>query len=208
MGRRGQVSLEFLFVFAIMLILLVYSVQNTTFSRGSSSVETLKIQVALESKNVANVISTTISQVYSQGPGAKATSYIHLNYLRDPGMLEKATEVKNPEIFITYGNYGGKGNGTYISVVGTGYQIYLTGPNKNTFWSRSLYQKILYDKPNAWSPSSSITVNSTTVYGLKIDPLELPAVLKVVVEWNPDRPDLWVFNSTSGELRININPGG
>ncbi|WP_297073448.1 class III signal peptide-containing protein, partial [Thermococcus sp.] len=35
--RRGQISLEFMLVFAIMLIMLLYSVRNVTFSSDSPS---------------------------------------------------------------------------------------------------------------------------------------------------------------------------
>ncbi|ASJ01183.1 class III signal peptide-containing protein [Thermococcus gorgonarius] len=202
MSRKGQVSLEFLFVFTIMIVLLAYSINNVTFREGSASVENLKIQVALEEKNLANAISNTISQVYAQGPGSKATSYIHVNYLKDPQMLEKATGVKSPRVFITYRN------GTFITITGTGSAVVLAGPNKNTFWSESMYRKILSSNSSIWSPSGSVNMDSTTAYGLEINPNDLPPTLRIVVEWNPDVPDSWEFNSTAGEIRININPGG
>lgn len=213
MGKKGQISLEFLFVFAILLILLAYSVRNTTFQSGSQSVETLKVQVALEEKELANSISGAISQAYSQGPGSKTTVYVKLVYLRKRYYLEKVWNVKDPTIFITYGPHFQDGNGTYVTVLnGTGTtNIVLTGGEKNTFWTRSLYQKDLLSNSTAWGGSSaSVNLGSgaTTVYGLRIIPADIPPLLKIVVEWNPDVPDTWEFNATEGEIRININPGG
>jgi len=195
-------------IFGMMLILLLYSVNNITFREGSTSTETLRIQISLEEKNLANAISNTISQVYAQGPGAKSTTYVRLTYLRDPEMLRKGLGVENATLFITYGNYSSDGNGTYVTVTGTNVTAVLSGGDKNVFWSRSMYQKILYTNSSIWSPSGSFAFGSTTVYGLEVDPDSLPATLTVVVEWNPDNPDSWLFNSTTGELRININPGG
>ena len=206
--KRGQVSLEFMLIFGMMLILLLYSVNNITFREGSTSTETLRIQISLEEKNLANAISNSISQVYAQGPGAKSTTYVRLTYLRDPEMLRKGLGVENATLFITYGNYSSDGNGTYVTVTGTNVTAVLSGGDKNVFWSRSMYQKILYTNSSIWSPSGSFAFGSTTVYGLEVDPDSLPATLTVVVEWNPDNPDSWLFNSTTGELRININPGG
>jgi len=206
--KRGQVSLEFMLVFGMMLILLLYSVNNITFREGSTSTETLRIQISLEEKNLANAISNTVSQVYAQGPGAKSTTYVRLTYLRDPEMLRKGLNLNNASVFITYGNYSTEGNGTYITVTGTNVTAVLSGGNKNVFWSRAMYQAILYTNSSVWSPSGSVTFGSSTVYGLNLDPATLPATLEIVVEWNPDNPNSWMFNSTTGELHININPGG
>lgn len=208
--KKGQVSLEFLLVFGVMLVLLLYSVRNVTFNESSPSTETLRIQVSLEEKNLANAISTTISQVYSQGPGAKATSYVKLTYLRDSQMITKALKVVDPKIFITYGNYTDEGNGTYVTVTGTGAVPVLEGGNKNVFWSRAMYQAVLYSNQSVWSPRGSITLGSTTAYGIEVSPEELPPTLKIVVEWNPGSPEResWNFDPDKGELRININPGG
>lgn len=210
MRKKGQVSLEFMFVFALMLVLLVYSVRNTTFDQGTVSVDNLRVQIALEEKNLANAISNTINQVYSQGPGSKATTYVKLSYLRYPAYLEKAWGVQSPRIFITYGQLSGgsSDNGTYVTVSGTGFNPILSGGDKNVLWSRSMYQAILYNNQSVWSPAGSISIDSSTVYGLEIDPANLPVTLKIVVEWNPDNPDSWTFDSKKGELRININPGG
>lgn len=179
MRGKGQVSLEFLFVFAIMVILLAYSVNNTTFQSGSTSVETLKIQTALEAKNVANRIAGAISQTYSQGPGSKTTIYIKTSLLADPNTLQK-----------TFGS-------SKITIAHSEKSIQITigdtsitsGENKNTFSTITLY--------NTTSTSSKYTFNNG-----------LPRMLTVVVEWNPDLPESWDFDSTKNELVININPGG
>jgi len=229
--KRGQVSLEFMMVFAIMLILLLYSVQNVTFSKGTPSTENLRIQVSLEEKNLANAISTTISQVYAQGPGAKSTAYVKLTFLRDPKMLSKALDVDDPVIVVTYGynpdnliDPQKKGNGTYVTVLPrTGeYNTSFYGGDKKVFWSASLYQKTLCNVSetvngvSTWYPLDRRSIVGTNpcrpgfseIYGLRMDPTELPPVLEIVVTWDPTKIDSWEFNSTEGVLYININPGG
>ncbi|WP_367883438.1 class III signal peptide-containing protein [Thermococcus peptonophilus] len=185
MRRGGQISLEFIIIFGLFTILLLYSIRNTSFSEGTPSVETLKIQTALEEKNLANTISNTISQVYAQGgPGSKATSYVKLVYLRNPpSYLERAWNVENPKIFITYGHLQGgpSDNGTYVMVInGTETtNVALSGDNKNIFWSRSLYAVNLLGNSAVWNStfgnSTQIKLEggsstSTTVYGLVIPP--------------------------------------
>ena len=211
--RRGQISLEFMLVFSIMLIMLLYSVKNVGFDSSSPSSSTLAIQIALEEKSLANAISNTISQVYAQGPGSKATTYIKVVYLRNPSYLEKGLNVVTPRIFITYGSYPSGGNGTYVAVVnGTGTaRLIRLGEGKNAFWSRAMYQADLFKNSSVWvSPRVTLkwADDGVTVYGLGLDPATLPSELKIVVEWNPDREDSWFYNGTAGELRININPGG
>ncbi len=215
-ARRGQISLEFMFVFALILVLLLYSVNNVTFKTGTTSAETLQVQISLEEKNLANTISNTITQVYSQGPGSKATSYVRLTYLRNPTYLQKALGVSNPKLLVTYGNLGSPGNGTYVAVInGSGTtNIQLTGGDKNAFWSRGLYNSNALTNSSVWASNlgttATITINgtSTTVYGLILPTQGLPGELKVVVEWNPDKPESWLFNETAGEIRVNIKPGG
>jgi len=214
--RRGQVTLEFLFIFSLLTILLLYSINATTFRQGSPSVENLRMQVAVEEKGLANAISNTISQVYAQGPGSKATSYVSLVYLRNEDYLKKAWGISDPKIFITYGALSGasSANGTYVIVVnGSGItDAVLSGGNKNVFLSPSLFQKDLVSNSSVWNPDSSVTLNITgssySYHGLTIDPAALPSSLRIVVEWNPDNPDSWTYDSAKGELRININVGG
>lgn len=203
--HRGQISLEFMFIFAIMVIMLAYSIDNISFSNNSASQQTLIVQISLEERNFANVISNTISQVYAQGPGAKATGYVSLVYLKDSKMLKKAFGMNNPYIFITYDG------GVNITVINsTTPSLNFEGPNKNIFWAPSLYPGVLYNDSAVWNATfrSSITVNGTTVYGLRFMPENLSSTVKVVVEWNPSISELWSFDSSTGELRININPGG
>jgi len=211
--KKGQVSIEFLFVFAVLLVLLAYSIQNTTFQEGSPSVETLQVQIAIEEKGLANAISGAISQVYSQGPGSKTTAYVKLVYLRKPDYLKKAWGVTDPVVFITYGSLPGYENGTYVMVLNGNKttEVILTGGNKNAFWSWAMYQRDLVSDENVWGGSSArvnIENETRTVYGLRLNPSGIPPVVKIVVEWNPDLPNSWTFNSTAGEIRININPGG
>jgi uncharacterized protein (UPF0333 family) len=175
--RRGQVSLEFMFIFAIIAILLVYSINNTTFKQGSASVDTMAVQVALEGKHVVNAISGTISQVYSQGPGSKATSYVSVSYLSDRDMLLKTFNSSNITIIHT---------GSNVSIT-IGNKAITTGDKKNTFTTTTLYN---------------------TPHNNSISIPKFPRTLKIVVQWNPDMNESWSFDSTKGELDININPGG
>ncbi|WP_461867091.1 class III signal peptide-containing protein [Thermococcus sp.] len=185
--------------------MLVYSINNISFSNNSASQQTLIIQISLEEKNFANVISNTVSQVYAQGPGSKATAYIKLTYLRDSRMLEKAFGLNNPYIFVTYDR------GVNITVINsTTPTLTFEGPDKNVFWSASLYPAVLYNNSNIWDATfrNSITINGTTVYGLMIPPSDFNSTIRVVVEWNPSLNEIWSFNSSSGYFYININPGG
>ncbi|NJE62029.1 class III signal peptide-containing protein [Thermococcus sp. 21S7] len=211
---KGQISLEFLLIFGLLTILLLYSIRNTSFSEGSPSVENLRIQIALEEKSLANAISNTISQVYAQGPGSKATTYVALTYLRNPSYLEKGLDVTDPQIFITYGPLGGRGDGTYVGIInGTGTAIlYTEGDDKNVVWSMGIYSRDLSTNTSVWGvPSEAKIVIGGVPFvfkGLSISPDQLNSTLKIVVEWNPDRGDSWFYNTTAKELRININPGG
>lgn len=219
MKRRGQISLEFMLVFGILMVLMLYSVNNVTFAPGSTSIENLRIQISLEEKNLANSISNAISQVYAQGPGSKTTAYVRLVYLRNPEYMERTFNVVSPRILITYGPFGNIGNGTFVTVVnGTGSTyVTLSGGDKTMFWSRSLYDANLISNSSVWridgstsGTQASLNMEGTpaTVYGILLTPgNSLPAEIKIVVEWNPNLPDSWNYNTTSGEIRINISPG-
>ena len=209
---RGQISLEFLLIFGVLMIMLVYSVRVATFAKDSPSVDVLRVQVALEEKSLADVISGTINQVYAQGPGSKATGYAKLFYLRNPDYLEKAWGVKEPRVLVTYGSLGVE-NGTCVAVVnGTGTTTLIPrGGDKNVLCSPSLYSRNLLENGTVWNGTGVIvTVNGTgrKIYGLVIAPSNIPPVVKITVEWNPDEGEAWEFNETAGEIRININPGG
>ncbi|WP_456321255.1 class III signal peptide-containing protein [Palaeococcus sp. (in: euryarchaeotes)] len=197
--RRGQVSLEFMFVFAIFLTLLVYSVNNVTFTQNSQSVETLRVQVSLEAKSFANTISNTVSQVYAQGPGSKATTYFMFKYLKDESFLKKAYNMSGtPQILIGYQN------GTYVGILDSSnkniYQNETNTMKRNLFWSRALYSKNV----TSYSPSAS----GTSLPGILVNANALPTTLKIVVEWNPDNTEAWSLDTSTGELHINIKPGG
>ncbi|MFA4668958.1 class III signal peptide-containing protein [Pyrococcus kukulkanii] len=191
--RRGQISLELMFLLMIFMLILVYSINNVSFSKGPS-VEVLKAQIALESKSLANAISNTISQVYAQGPGSKATTYVKLTYLKDSGYLRKA--FSGDSIFITYIN------GTCVGVP-TGNELYSSGDNKNFFCTRSLYLRDLSNTPTF---PSTLNLDGKSVNGMVIKAENLHGTLKVVVEWIPGDGNTWQYDD--GVLRINIDPGG
>ena len=69
----GQVSLEFLLIFAISLIILIVF----TLPLAESGIEnTLDVSNALEIKSDLYKISSAISQVYAEGQGSKQTVVI------------------------------------------------------------------------------------------------------------------------------------
>ena len=220
-ARRGQITLEFLFIFGLLTILMLYSVRNTSFTEGYPSVENLKIQVALEEKSLANAISNTISQVYAQGPGSKATTYVKLTYLRNRAYLQKASGLNDPVVFITYGP-SDNGNGTYVGLIekDANTVLYAQGENKNVVWSGGLFNRDLSTETACtsggtvvmvWNPSAKVTIDvgvPRVFNGMSIDPGDLNPTIKIVVEWNPEECNAWFYNTTAKELRININPGG
>jgi len=196
--RKGQISIEFLFLITVLMIMLIYSLNNVTFTRGPS-VDLLATQINIEEKSLANAISNTISQVYSQGPGGKATTYITLTYLRNEGNIEKAFKISNPVILVFYSN------GTYVAIVDeNNASIYTYGPNKNAFWSYSLYARDLLANYTVFGNKLLVNFdgNKREIACLIIKPSEIPKKLKIVVEWNPDLSTSWSYNS--GELKIVI----
>ena len=204
--KKGQISLEFLFIFVLFMVLLTFSIRNITFS-SENSADMLRIQVSEEAKLFANTVSNVISQAYAQGPGAKTTEYFTFRYLNDEYFLTKAFDMDgNPQILIGYKN------GTYVVILDSAnLSINLNETDtekKNYFWSQSLYARDLSDNSSIYSPNNTIETESGNYTGIFVNATDLPSTLKIVVEWNPDRNETWVFNSTSGELRININPGG
>lgn len=205
--KKGQISLEFMFIFSIILMMLAYSLSNVTFTQESQAVELLRVDASLEARSFANSISNTISQVYAQGSGSKATTYVTLRYLRNSDSLKKAFNMTGtPQIFISY-----QSNYTYVAIIDSATrELYFADSGtikKNVFRALSLYAKTLND-PTAYDPSGSVTSGSNTYYGIVLNAAQLPNKVKIVVEWNPDRNEMWTFNITSSELRININPGG
>lgn len=201
--EKAQISLEFALIFGIMLILLAYSINNITFTQNSQAAGALRVQISLEAKNLANSISNTISQVYAQGPGSKATTYVTLRYLNDANYLEKAFNLSgSPQLFITYLN------GAYVGIVDSANSILETsGVSKNAFWAQSLYKADL-TLNGTFVPSGSVICNGTTLNGVLINNLDqMPSNIVIVVEWIPGNGNTWTFNLTNGELRINIDPG-
>ncbi|CAD5243410.1 class III signal peptide-containing protein [Thermococcus camini] len=182
-ARRGQVSLEFMLVFGIMLILLLYSVNSITFQQGSTSTETLKMQILLEEKSLANAIAGTIAQVYAQGPGAKSTTYVKVTYLAEPDYLQKASGSAKVSV----------GASNSFVFVGVGDQLRTAdvgNEEKNTVLTEMPY---------------------TSVGKGIVFPDGLPAKsVRIIVEWDPSRDEDWNARVVGSylEITININPGG
>jgi len=169
----------------------------------SNEKRTLRIQVSEEAKLFANTVSNAISQVYAQGPGAKTTEYFTFRYLNDDYFLTKAFDMEGtPKILVGYKS------GPYVAILDDADPSIspqeTETEKKNYFWSRSLYAKDLSSDSSIYFPSGSVSGYA----GVYIEAKALPTTLKIVVEWNPDRNESWIFDSASGELRININPGG
>ena len=200
--KKGQISLEFIFIFVLFMILLTFSIRNITFSSEHSS-DMLRIQVSEEAKLFANTVSNAISQVYAQGPGAKTTEYFTFRYLNDNYFLTRAFDMDGtPQILIGYKN------GTYVAILDNANQTINVNETKtkkkNYLWSQSLYAGDLSDNTSIYYPNNTIANHA----GIFVNATDLPSTLKIVVEWNPDRNENWIFNSTAQELRINLNVGG
>ena len=198
--RRGQISLEFMLVFAIMLIMLLYSVRNVTFSSDSPSNGVLALQIALEEKNIANTIASAIDQVYAQGPGSKVTVYAHFVLLRNSRYISRAFNVSSPEVQILllgtsdslFPSTSG-GSVVAVAVVGSGNTTpILSGSNRTGVWVKT------YFPYSSSSPSS---------FKVVLNPSSIPDTMRIVVEWNPNVPVSMSYNSTDGTLYINISPG-
>ena len=201
--KKGQISLEFIFIFVLFMILLTFSIRNITFSSEHSS-DMLRIQVSEEAKLFANTVSNAISQVYAQGPGAKTTEYFTFRYLNDNYFLTRAFDMDGtPQILIGYKN------GTYVAILDNANQTINVNETetkkKNYFWSQSLYARDLSDNSSIYYPNN-VVIDSYA--GIVVNAADLPSTLTIVVEWNPDRNESWIFNSTAQELRINLNVGG
>ncbi|QDA30677.1 class III signal peptide-containing protein [Thermococcus indicus] len=202
---RGQVTLEFLFIFGLLTILLLYSVRNTSFSEGSPSVENLRIQVALEEKSLANAIANTISQVYAQGLGSKATTYVKVTYLNKESYLSRAYGYEQPIVKIFMINASDRNNpsgisaGILVSVTENREGPAVSGDDKNAFFTPMLYNYT----------GNAIKVKFFSEEDTRTPKIsDIPSDLRIVVEWNPDEPADMEYNETSGTLWININPGG
>jgi uncharacterized protein (UPF0333 family) len=196
--RRGQISLEFMLVFAIMLIMLLYSVKNVGFSPESPSARTLTVQMALEEKSVANVIAGAIDQVYAQGPGSKVTVYARFNLLRNSDYISKAFNITSPQVLVMLIGTtdplfppGAENSVVAVAVANSTYGPILTGSNRTGVWVQTYF---LY--------------NSTpTNFTVSFSPSDVPRTLRVIVEWNPASPVSMTYDSASGTLYINIRPG-
>lgn len=76
MDDRGQISLEYLLIFAVSLIILI----AFTLPLVETALEnTLDVSDSLNAKNELSKLSNTISQVYAEGHGSKQTIYLSLN---------------------------------------------------------------------------------------------------------------------------------
>ena len=76
MDNKGQVSLEYLLIFAISLILLIaFTLPIAHFALE----KTLDVSNALDAKSELSKLSNAISQVYSEGQGSKQTVFLTVN---------------------------------------------------------------------------------------------------------------------------------
>jgi len=197
--RRGQISLEFMLVFAILMVMLLYSVRYVTFSSDTSS-QALALQVAVEEKSVANVIGGAIDQVYAQGPGSRVTVYARFSLLRSGKHLRNAFGIGDPIVYIMLiGNESSMfPDGAVNSVVAVGVA------------ERGSYPVIEGDsRTGVWVPTF-LRYNSTTrpELAVPLDPENIPPVIRVVVQWDPEEPVGIEYNETSSTLTINIRVGG
>lgn len=81
---KGQISLEYLLIFAVSLIILI----AFTLPLVESALEnTLDVSDSLNAKNELSKLSGAISQVYSEGQGSKQTIYLGVNKEMDVKIL-------------------------------------------------------------------------------------------------------------------------
>lgn len=73
---KGQISLEYLLIFAVSLIILI----AFTLPLVETALEnTLDVSNSLNAKNELSKLSNAIGQVYAEGHGSKQTMYLSLN---------------------------------------------------------------------------------------------------------------------------------
>ena len=100
---KGQVSLEYLLIFAVSIILLIaFTLPLAQFGME----KTLDVSNSMNAKGELSKLSNAISQVYSEGQGSKQTVYLDLDksinvkitnsYLSAPYMMKdgKSKELK------------------------------------------------------------------------------------------------------------------
>jgi len=197
--RRGQISLEFLFVFAILMVMLLYSARYVSFS-SSTSAQTLALQTVIEEKSVANVIGGAIDQVYAQGPGSKVTVYARFSLLRNPSYLKNAFNLTNPVVYIML---IGENSSLFppdasnsvvaVGVANNGSNPVIEGADRTGVWVQTFLKYNSTTRPQIVVP---------------LNPSNIPPVIKVVVQWDPTKPLSMTYNSTSSTLEINLRVNG
>ncbi len=81
---KGQISLEYLLIFAVSLIILI----AFTLPLVETALEnTLDVSDSLNAKNELSKLSGAISQVYGEGQGSKQTIYLGVNKGMDVKIL-------------------------------------------------------------------------------------------------------------------------
>lgn len=81
---KGQISLEYLLIFAVSLIILI----AFTLPLVETALEnTLDVSDSLNAKNELSKLSGAISQVYGEGQGSKQTIYLCVNKEMDVKIL-------------------------------------------------------------------------------------------------------------------------
>lgn len=104
--NKGQISIEYLLIFAVSLILLiVFTLPLLQFGLEN----TMDVSQSLNAKSELSKLSNAISQVYAEGQGSKQTVYLtfdsELNLKISPSYISavvKMSDGKNREIKVFY----------------------------------------------------------------------------------------------------------
>lgn len=104
--NKGQISIEYLLIFAVSLILLiVFTLPLLQFGLEN----TMDVSQSLNAKSELSKLSNAISQVYAEGQGSKQTVYLtfdsELNLKISPlyiSAVVKMSDGKNREIKVFY----------------------------------------------------------------------------------------------------------
>ncbi|MCR5027108.1 MAG: class III signal peptide-containing protein [Methanobrevibacter sp.] len=97
--NKGQVSLEYLLIFAISLIILIaFTLPLTNFGLE----KTLDVSNMLDAKSELSKLSNAISQVYSEGQGSRQIVFLTVN---DPVNVKISNSYISASIKLNDGNF-------------------------------------------------------------------------------------------------------